>query len=153
MFGKMSGQRLATHSSAGIPLPEIVRDGVRGAPDVSALASRDKRKLCIMLWHYHDDDVTGPDADVALTVRGLPVFGGTAQLRHFRIDETHSNAFTVWKRLGSPQAPTSEEYAALEKAGQLEQIEAPAQVRTENGQAALHFTLPRQAVSLLTIDL
>jgi hypothetical protein len=29
---------------------------------VAALASLDKKKLCIMVWHYHDDGVAGPDA-------------------------------------------------------------------------------------------
>ena len=41
-------------------------------PDVAALASLDGDKLCVLVWHYHDDDVPGPDAAVALTLSGLP---------------------------------------------------------------------------------
>jgi xylan 1,4-beta-xylosidase len=43
---------------------------VRGNPDVSALASLDKNKLAVLVWHYHDDDVPGPAADVDLTLDG-----------------------------------------------------------------------------------
>ena len=39
---------------------------MRGAPDVGALASLQAGKLCVLLWHYHDDDVPGPPADVTL---------------------------------------------------------------------------------------
>ena len=30
----------------------------------------------ILVWHYHDDDVPGPEAEVQLTVEGLPVRAG-----------------------------------------------------------------------------
>ena len=72
-------------------------------------------------------------------------------LEHFRIDEEHSNAFTAWKRLGSPPQPTPEQYAQLEKAGQLAAFDSPQLLRVENGQATLKFTLPRRAVSLLQL--
>jgi beta-xylosidase len=31
---------------------------------------------------------------------------GRVLLRHYRIDETHSNAWTAWKKMGSPQQPS-----------------------------------------------
>ena len=44
----------------------MMKDGVREKPDVAALASRDASKAhACMAWHYHDDDVAGPDADGA----------------------------------------------------------------------------------------
>ena len=103
MFSMMSGKRLPVRSDAAIPLDEVIRDGVRGKPDIAGFASTDGERLCAMLWHYHDDDVPGPDAQVELTIKGLAA--GAAQLRHYRIDETHSNAFSAWKRMGSPQQP------------------------------------------------
>src|SRR6185436_13568205 len=68
MFGKMGGQRVAAESSADPGLEAIMKDGVRGLPDVSALASLEGKKLTVMAWHYHDDDVPGPEAAVTLTV-------------------------------------------------------------------------------------
>jgi xylan 1,4-beta-xylosidase len=152
MFSRMSGRRVAVQSSGEVPLDAILQDGVRGAPDVSALASLDRNKLCVLVWHYHDDDVPGPDAAVALTVDGLPAAAGQARLAHYRIDATHSNAFAAWQRLGAPVAPTPAQYAQLEKAGRLERLEAPASVPMHDSQVTLAFTLPRQAVSLLVLE-
>ena len=118
---------------------------------MSALASLDKNKLCVLLWHYHDDDVPGPAADVELTLNALPLVSGEAKLQHFRIDEDYSNAFAVWKRLGSPQQPTPEQYSQLEQAGRLVALAGPETLRVANGAAVVRFKLPRQAVSLLTL--
>jgi len=152
MFGKMSGERLAIQSSADAGLDAILKDGVRGSSDVSALASLDGGRLSVLVWHYHDDDVPGPDAAVELFVTGLPIEEGAARLTHYRIDDDHSNAFTVWKRLGSPPEPTAEQYAALEAAGQLTRLDAPATAPLEDGRTVLRFTLPRQAVSLIVLE-
>src|SRR5438046_9127144 len=51
MFAKMRGQRLAAESSGALPLEEVVRRGVRGQPDVGALASLDGKRVCVMMWH------------------------------------------------------------------------------------------------------
>ena len=93
----------------------------------------------------------GPDAEVALTLDHLPLSGREAKLQHFRVDEDHSNAFTAWKKLGSPQPPTPEQYAQLERAGQLAALDSPKPLRVENGRATVKFKLPRQAVSLLQL--
>ncbi len=151
MFSKMSGRRLAVESDGAVPLEEILRSGIRSNPDVFALASLDRNKLCVMAWHYHDDDVPGPEAEVQLTLTNLPLVSAGAKLRHFRIDEEHSNAFMAWRRMASPQQPTPAQIEQLEKAGQLATLGAPEAVRLENGEAVLKFKLPRQAVSLLQL--
>jgi len=151
MFSHMSGQRLSAQSDRAIPLDEILKGGVRGEPDVGVLASLDTNKLCIMVWHYHDDDLPGPAAAVELSVTGLQSAGAKAKLEHFRIDEDHSNAFSAWKKIGSPQQPTAEQYANLEKAGQLSNLGPAVTVQLDNGKYTLKFQLPRQAVSLLKV--
>jgi len=152
MFSKMAGQRVAVESDHAVPLAAILKDGVRSRPDVSALASHEKDKLCVLVWHYHDDDVAGPAADVKLEIRGLSANTGAARVEHFRIDAEHSNSFSVWKQLGSPQQPTAEQYAQLEKAALLATLAEPSSAPIENGAARLQIQLPRQAVSLLILD-
>jgi xylan 1,4-beta-xylosidase len=152
MFGKMGGRRLAVQSTGDAGLEAILKDGVRGAPDVSALASLEGSRLSVMAWHYHDDDLPGPDAAVTLSLVGLPLAAGEARLVHYRIDEGHSNAYALWKRMGSPIAPNAEQYAQLRSAGQLARIDAPPTLRVQDGQAALRFSLPRQAVSLVVLE-
>ena len=153
MLSRMNGQRVSVDSDGAVSLDAMLREGVRSKPDVAGLASLDQNKLCVLVWHYHDDDVTGPAADVELTLTNLPFRSGQARFRHFRIDGDHSNAFTEWRAMGSPQQPTTAEYARLEKSGKLAQLQAPVSVRVKDSAALLRFTLPRQGVSLLIVDL
>jgi xylan 1,4-beta-xylosidase len=152
MFGMMGGQRLDVESSSAIGLDAIRREGVRTKPDVAGLASRQGDKICVLVWHFHDDDLPGPAALVELSLGHLPGRAGPFLLRHFRIDEDHSNAFAAWKRVGSPAPPTAEQYAALEQASNLTLVNPPERVRPESGKLTLRFPLPRQAVSLLVLE-
>jgi len=152
MFGKMSGKRLSVQSTGDPGLEAILKDGVRGNPDVSALASLEGRKLSVLAWHYHDDDLPGPEAAVDIALLGLPIGSGNARVQHYRIDETHSNSYGAWKRMGSPIAPSGEQYAQLEAAGQLAALEPPAALRIDKAQARLQLVLPRQAVSLVVLE-
>ncbi|MGZ9271237.1 MAG: GH39 family glycosyl hydrolase [Candidatus Binatia bacterium] len=152
MFSKMSGQRVATESDRAIPLDEIVRTGVRRQPDISALGSVAENSLSVMVWNYHDDDIAGPAADIELTFTAVPIESGTATLRHFRIDDNHSNAFAAWKRMGSPQQPTPEQYEQLEKAGRLAELGASEKISVKDSVATVKLNLPRQGVSLVQLS-
>jgi xylan 1,4-beta-xylosidase len=153
MFSQMNGQRILAHSSAETSLDDILRAGVRTAPDVAARAAHDDDKITILVWHYHDDDVVGPDAAIMLELRGIPSRAGKPALHHFRIDREHCNAFEAWKKIGSPANPSPEQYHFLERASQLAEIEAPKEVHIKDGKLSLKFALPRQAVSLFRLDL
>ena len=152
MFSKMAGERVAVESSAAVPLERIVAEGVRSAADVAALASREPTRLSVLAWHYHDDDVAGDDAAVSLTVSGLPAALREAKLTQYRIDDGHSNAHAAWKRMGSPIAPSREQYDALEAASRLTALEEPKAVAVASGAVRLELALPRQAVSLLVLE-
>jgi xylan 1,4-beta-xylosidase len=146
MLSMMEATRVAATSDADAGAAAIRKAGVRGEkPDVAALASRGERKLTILVWHYHDDVVVGPDANVQLALNGLPA-EAKVTLRHYRVDAKHSNAFATWKEMGSPQPPSAEQYAALVKAGKLQELEPAREVSSKDG---VTFALPRQGVSLL----
>jgi xylan 1,4-beta-xylosidase len=148
----MGGQQLAVESDSKVPLDSILQAGVRARPDVSALASLASNRLCVLVWHYHDDDTPGPAAAVRLALDGLPAKVGKAQLRHFRIDDGHSDAFTVWQRMGSPLTLSAKQFTELEKAGQLVELEPLKTISIRNRRTVLNFQLPREAVSLLVIE-
>jgi xylan 1,4-beta-xylosidase len=152
LFSLMGGRRLEVESSSEVGLDAIVARGVRGAPDVAALAAHDGNTLTILAWHYHDDDVPGPDAEVALDIRNLPATAGPVLLHHYRVDRHHGNAFEAWKRMGSPQRPTPDQHAQLVRSSGLALLDSPGWRRVEGGALELRFTLPRQAVSLLRIE-
>jgi len=152
MFGKMGGNRISAVCDHQTPLDDILRSGVRQDPDVGVLATRDKNRIAILVWHYHDDDVPGPDADIHLKLDGLPANAASTRVTHYRIDGSHSNAYELWKQLGSPQNPTPSQIANLERAGQLGMLGRPTTLKLNGGKAEIPFSLPRQAISLVTIE-
>ena len=150
MLGQMSGNRVEAVSSASLPVTEIRDKGVRGAPDISALAARSPRSATVLIWNYHDDDLPAPAAPIRLSVEGLPA--GRATVTHHRIDEEHSNSYAVWLKMGSPQKPTPSQLAELEKASELQEL-TPARQMTigRDGRAAMEFDLPRKSVSFVKV--
>ena len=122
-------------------------------PDVGVLATRAPNKIMIMVWHYHDDDIPGPDAMMTIDVAGLPASLSGATLTDYRIDQYHSNPYAEWVYMGSPVAPNPEQYAALQKSSQLTKLaETPTSVAVNQGAVKYSFNLPRQAVSLLVVE-
>lgn len=152
MLGLMQGDRVQVTSSSGVAEDAILRDGVRGAPDIDALASRSDRKISVLIWNYHDDDLPAPAAAISLMINGIPDVTKRVLLTHYRIDQDHSNAYALWQRLGSPQSPTPEQYARLEAAGQLQLLNSPRWVPGKDGSVNVMFTLPRNAVSLMELS-
>lgn len=152
MMSRMEGQRIHADSTAEVPLQQMVDVGARAEPDVAAFASRTDGAVYVMVWHYHDDDLPGPDAQVALKIDDLPGEVAEARLTHYRIDEYHSNAYDLWRRMGEPVAPNEEQYAELQAASELARLDGPGSVAIAAGAATLDFTLPRQGVSLVALE-
>ncbi len=152
MYGLMDGQRLAVKSSGALDLDSILKTGVKTDPDINAVATRADRLISVMAWNYHDDDLAAPPAPIALRVAGVPSTAPRVLVRHYRIDRDHSNAYTVWQAMGSPQSPTPAQYAQLEAAGHLQSLGSPQWVAAKAGVVELSFPLPRQAVSLVQLS-
>jgi xylan 1,4-beta-xylosidase len=152
MFGMMGRERVETRSSGAVALDRMLEAGVKQEPDISALASRNERSAAVLVWHYHDDDVPGAAAEIEVAVSGLPPEVRSVLLHHYRVDEIHSNAYTRWKRMGSPQNPTPEQYAELEAAGSLQTLRSPEWLRVRERSVRVRFSLPRQGVSLLRLE-
>ena len=66
------------------------------------------------------------------------------------MDSSHSNAYSVWEKLGRPQHPTPAEQLQLEKAGALDSVQQELS-RSKDGGAVIHLTLQRQGVTLLRL--
>jgi xylan 1,4-beta-xylosidase len=152
MAGLLGGQRVAATSSGSVPVQEIVESGVRQQPDIDTIATRDGRSAAMMVWNYQDDAVPGPVAPVQVSVSGIPGSVHRVLVQQFRIDEHHSNAFTVWKAMGLPQHPDAEQYAKLQAAGQLQLKDSPTWATAEKGIVNVQIELPRESVALLRIS-
>jgi xylan 1,4-beta-xylosidase len=116
------------------------------------MATTEGRNAAVLLWNYHDAEKPGPGAPVAIAVRGLPRAAARVRLTHYRIDDTHSNAYTVWKAMGSPQMPTPAQFAELKAKDGLQLLESPRWLPVVNGAVTMATEMPRHAVSLLQLD-
>ncbi|HEX5424749.1 MAG TPA: hypothetical protein VFW94_14465 [Candidatus Acidoferrales bacterium] len=152
MFGMMASERVSAESSGQIRLDDLLKNSARTRPDVRAIATRGANSLSILVWNYNDDAAGGAPASISLRIDGLPHALSRVRATHYRIDAHHSNSYTVWKAMGSPQHPSPAQIARLKAAGRLQALSSPASIQTHDGQASLSFTLPREALSLIQID-
>jgi len=151
MAGLMSGERVNTSSTGQVSLDDILNTGVRQTPDIDAFATKGDHEAAVMLWNYHDDDVPAEGAPVQVTIASIPPGVKKVLLEHYRIDNTHSNSYTAWKAMGSPQTPTAEQYARLKEAGHLELLRSPEWLDVKDGKVTIATELPRQATSLMRL--
>jgi xylan 1,4-beta-xylosidase len=91
--------------------------------------------------------------DVTVTISGLTA--GPVTLSHYRVDEQHSNVFSVWRLKGGDERdwPADEEEWSLLSAGDgLAAFEPPRQVKIgRDGQLSHTFPLPHPGISYLEI--
>jgi xylan 1,4-beta-xylosidase len=151
MAALMAGQRVSVESSHRIPLETIASQGVRGITDVDALATRSLHHAAVLVWNYQDEDIPGVPAQVQLKIAGLPKEASRVLIRHYRIDQTHSNSYTLWKQQGEPAQPDPTQYAELESAGSLDLLDSPRWIDAHAASVDIHFSLPLQATSLIEL--
>jgi xylan 1,4-beta-xylosidase len=149
MFGQMEGNRIPVISHSVHSFISVRDSSVRKSnPDINGIAAANSRSASVMVWNYHDkNDLNVPATPVTVSVKGIS--SKMVLLTHYRIDQEHSNSFTAWKKMGSPQNPSADQIAALEKAGQLEMVGSPQWVKIKDGATTTQFNLPRQGVSLI----
>jgi xylan 1,4-beta-xylosidase len=151
LLGSLSGDWLPVESSGARPLDEILANGVRGEPDIDALAAVNGDRVRIAVWNYHDDLVDAEASSVSLDVAVPPAFGANASVTHVRVDATHGNAHAVWLAQGSPPAPSDAELEELREAMEPVVLDKERVVRVAGGAVRLSFDLPRFGISLVTL--
>jgi xylan 1,4-beta-xylosidase len=151
MLGRLEGKRIPLSSSGALGADRIISESATGglkSPDIDGLATTNGQKVQVILWNYHDDIVDAEPNDVRLDIK-MPPQINRAKVSHYRIDKTHSNAYTKWLSLGSPQKPTDEQLAALKKAAELELLEPEKNYDVKDGLLSFSFEMPRHSVSLV----
>jgi len=151
MAALMKGERVAAASSKAVSLEAKLADGVGGQPDIDAMATADGREAAVLLWNYHDEEKSSPSLPASVSVRGLPKTATRVLVTHYRIDDTHSNAYTVWKAMGSPQKPSAEQIAELKSKDGLQLLESPRWTEIHNGAVSISTDLPHHAISLIQL--
>jgi xylan 1,4-beta-xylosidase len=126
---------------------------------VSALAARGAGgEVGVLVWNSSLDQsrVLGDPLlgrEVTLTVTGLPP--GPATVRHWRVDEQHSNVFAAWQHLvaGTRDWPEGDEWRQLQAADELAELAGPTTVEVaSDGQWSTSFLLPQPGISFVEVS-
>jgi xylan 1,4-beta-xylosidase len=151
MLSRLGVEQVAATSSGEVALERIVSDGVRNSPDVGVLATRSESgSVRILLWHYRDDDLPGPMAEVQLVITGLAP-GLERQVRIWRVDGQNANAFTSWQAMGSPAHPTKQQVKRLTAQARMTSRSVRVGPRGSDGSVSLERSLPLQSVELIEL--
>lgn len=152
MFGMMQDIRVQATSSGQLSLDELLKDSARTRPDIGVIATRGGNSASILVWNYDDNAVAARPATIHVEVSGLPPNVRRVLTTQYRIDDEHSDSFTVWKAMGSPQHPTPEQVEKLKSAGRLQRLSSPEWLQVKAERMRLSYTLPRQGVSLIRLQ-
>ena len=122
---------------------------------VDALAARDEAgRIGVLIWNSTLDQrrLTGDSLLARWTevqLVGLPA--GRYLLRHWRVDQTHSNIFAHWHAMGGGAGdwPTEMQWEALRKADKLDEMHPAVAVDARGGSAELAFDLPQPGIAFL----
>lgn len=133
---------------------ELVQADVEPADrDVTVVAARDgAKRLTVLITRFdgsqwHND---GAEQSVRLHLSTGWTQSRDAEITHWRIDERHSNAYSVFRDMGSPKQPTAEQIQMIRQRMDLQTVEPPSR-RTVGAELDLDVKLPSNAVSLIEI--
>lgn len=110
----------------------------------------------ILLANVTFDQTKARGSDVLLRqvhmrVAGLPPHQ-RFRLRHYRVDNAHSNVYGAWLGLGSPDWPDSAQLAELHRRDGLEMLGLESNPSTDpSGNISLDFSLLMPALSLVEL--
>ncbi len=152
MLGLMQGMRVPTSSSGAPSLDDLIAEGARNAADVDAFATADTHSAWLLLWNYADHANASKAAMIAAAITGLPVQAKRILVAQYRIDGTHSNAYTMWQGKGSPQHPTPDQLARLKEHDGLELVGSPRWLEPDQGQVQMRVNLPPESVALFAVS-
>ena len=152
MLGLMQGERVAVSSTGAVSMDDVLTSGVKTTTDVDAFATTERNKVSVLLWNYADHASSTEAAMTTETIAGLPKYLQRVLVTQYRLDATHSNAYTVWQAMGSPQHPSAEQLQELQRRDGLELFGSPRWMEVTRGQVEVEATLPPESVALVQLS-
>jgi len=151
MMSRLGNRRIGVTSDSSWSISELdATDGSSMREEVDALATRgDDGSVAVLVWRHTDDQYQTDTAETFVNVAVSGLGEGTYTLNHYRIDMNHSNSYTIWKSLGSPQDPTETELAEIKRRQRLEELEPATTMQSTSGELSVDTSLPLPAASLL----
>ena len=153
-YAKIGGTQVALVSDGEQdPLAYADLWGSEAPPDVSGFAAlTGNQSLEVLLYNHHDDWNTVGNHMVKLNVSNLPFSLDRITVKHYRIDQTHSNAYAEWLRQGKPMYPSANQVRVIKSRQGLELV-AGSEIKTLNETSVeITIALPVHSVSLLVVS-
>jgi xylan 1,4-beta-xylosidase len=120
------------------------------ASNVGGFASHTDNGIQILIYRLEEGyEGDGQPVEIDLIVEGLT--DSSYSLKHYRIDSQHSNAATLWEDMGQPANPSVSQVAQLESDSQLQLLDEPSQITTQNGQVTIRLSIPYNSMSLVIL--
>jgi xylan 1,4-beta-xylosidase len=154
MYAQTGDQELFFESSATKnPLTYTDLNGFGEDPDISGFATlSSNQRLAVLIYNHHDDWDMSENCEIEVTIENLPFDKPDLCLRHYRIDQSHSNAYAEWVHQGKPMYPTESQRKAIKSREELELLEPLQKLSPLEGKIKLKFSLPVHGISLLIIE-
>lgn len=150
MYAMLQGNRIPINNPAAVILDSLLSSSVHNEKrDIAALAATDSKGATVMVWNYHDDDLPVQSQPLNVKFKNITAKQVSAEL--YRIDSTHSNAYTLWKKMGSPQQVSDAQYVQLEAAGQLSKQLLFTNREPKQSTISINLSLPGQGVYLIRL--
>lgn len=131
-----------------------LRSGAQFGDPLHALATRNgNRSLEILIYHLDESDFESAKQDtqdIHLVIEQLPF--EKFQVRSFLIDETHSNVYTAWKKMGQPKSLTKKDADELDRKDDLEPVEPAYSVQASDKKFEKKFKLQSNSVALFVLE-
>ncbi len=120
--------------------------------EVDGIAARSEKQVTVMVWRQADAWWVEGGGEVQVSLKNLP-FTKNARVTHYRIDSEHSNAHTLWKKMGSPQCPSPAQIESIKNRQGLELLNPPQVFPVgEDGSLCLTFEMPLFSLSLVVVE-
>ena len=121
-------------------------------PTVDGLAAQSgSEQIQVIVWHQVRDQYAQGRRRVRIRLDHLP-WENCVRIQHYRIDETHSNAHTIWKTLGSPEHPSPEKLMVIKKREGLEKYQPDKITMVGERSLSVFVEMPMHSVSLFLIE-
>ncbi len=112
-------------------------------PSTDALVTRrGDGSLIVALWNLVEPGVTAPAREFNVSLKGSKAESAVI----WRADGQHGNTLDAWKAMGSPQFPTREQVAALQKVGAKS---LPEYLPAQDG--SVHVSVPAQGLAVVEL--
>jgi xylan 1,4-beta-xylosidase len=131
---------------------ELIQTDITPNKNILSCATRTENRICVLITNYQHEHPFNDGMAERISLEIKRHWGETSNVtvKHYRIDEHHSNAYSAFKRLGSLELIDPITVDAIKKRMNLELMEEPLRLKKKD-KAELQFFLPCNAVSLIEV--